>query len=444
MKKLGIGILIIVLFGFIGIPYINGYMVEKIVRDSFSNINQMYEETGNDISIEVQFYDRGFFSSQMEWKINFGSFSKFYKVDEIVLFDTAKHGYTNVKSKTSLEKNQWFNTFVNEKLDGTNPVEITTIYKFSGDIESNINLNAFLFEQDTETIEIKPGQLKISMDKGIKHIGTDLTWEGCSVPGKMVAEEVSLHSRLEKISTYIWNGEMKANLGKIVAENTINTKETFELTKVMFETHMDYQESENNISMGIRYGADSFDTGKGPIKDVYMNVGIKNIDAQGYEAFMVQYLQLVQAMIKEIENSKDNPDKVRTAMQNRMAELGLPTIGIYEKLLKKDLEFQISELKATLPLGDIKGQLSLKLKKDMTMAQFLPIMMNPAVVLNIFSLTSNLNIPFDLIGENPRFLSPLYPGMKTGLFIKDGKNLVHSSKTKDGKLYLNNKEVILN
>jgi len=40
-------------------------------------------------------------------------------------------------------------------------------------------------------------------------------------------------------------------------------------------------------------------------------------------------------------------------------------------------------------------------------------------------------------------VTPLYPGMQTGLFVKDGGNLVHAAETIDGKLIVNDQEVIL-
>lgn len=39
--------------------------------------------------------------------------------------------------------------------------------------------------------------------------------------------------------------------------------------------------------------------------------------------------------------------------------------------------------------------------------------------------------------------TPYYPGMQTGLFIKDGDSLVHRAETKGGKLFINGKEVVL-
>ena len=46
-------------------------------------------------------------------------------------------------------------------------------------------------------------------------------------------------------------------------------------------------------------------------------------------------------------------------------------------------------------------------------------------------------------GENPKLTRPIFSGMQTGLFVKNGENLVHQAETVGGKLFVNSKEVIM-
>ena len=87
--------------------------------------------------------------------------------------------------------------------------------------------------------------------------------------------------------------------------------------------------------------------------------------------------------------------------------------------------------------------MTLRLLKDITFLQFGSIVSQPEMLFDIFYLKSNLSLPAHLVGENPQLVTPLYPGMQTGLFVKDGGNLIHSAETIDGKLIVNNREVIL-
>ncbi len=70
--------------------------------------------------------------------------------------------------------------------------------------------------------------------------------------------------------------------------------------------------------------------------------------------------------------------------------------------------------------------------------------MQPAVALDIFSLQSDFSLPAEMVEGNPYFLNPVYPGMQTGLFIRFGDTLTHKARTQDGKLFINEKEVLLN
>ena len=129
MKKIIIGILLLIAIAGVGAPFVNGLMMEKIIKQSFKNLNTMYSDIGSGVSIEIMKYDRNFHSTEIEWKMIFGSLSAIYGVDEIIFLDRASHRFTGVVSKTSLEKNQWFSDFVNIKLEGKNPLAITTEYK---------------------------------------------------------------------------------------------------------------------------------------------------------------------------------------------------------------------------------------------------------------------------------------------------------------------------
>ncbi len=80
----------------------------------------------------------------------------------------------------------------------------------------------------------------------------------------------------------------------------------------------------------------------------------------------------------------------------------------------------------------------------MTLTRFISIMMQPAAVLDVFLLKSDISLPCELVGDNPWLRTPIYSGMQTGFFIKDKDNLIHTAETKAGKLFLNEKEVLLN
>ena len=93
--------------------------------------------------------------------------------------------------------------------------------------------------------------------------------------------------------------------------------------------------------------------------------------------------------------------------------------------------------------GPVKAEITLGLRKDVTLAQLLPTMMQPHLILDMVSLKSDVSLPDEWVGDKGRLLRPLFPGMQTGLFVREGKNLTHRAETRNGKLFLNGREVKL-
>jgi uncharacterized protein YdgA (DUF945 family) len=441
MKKIIFTVVLIITIAGVGAPLFSSIMMERIVKHSFRDINRIYADAGSDLSVEISQYDRGFTSSWIEWKIELGALKAFYGVEEIVFLDRADHGLTSIVSTTSLEKNKWFTDFVKNKLNGKNPLDIKTEYKLSGDIESRFAVAAFSFKDGSNVIEIMPGTMLIKLDKGLKNILFEMTWAGCLAPGKIMMDNLSFHSKMEKISPYIWEGTLSFTAENIKATDG---KEKVALTNLKGDYTLDYNEEEQSLSVGMGYGMDSITSGHNFIKNAFAQIDINRIDARGYEDFIKISLQIVTDTMEEIAALQYHPDMVKKVVDKQMAAIGFQMLGTYEKFLKKGFEIQISNLRAQLPRGNIKGDVTLSLKKDMTMAGFIPIMIQPAAALDIFFLKSDISLPFELIGDNPWLLTPVYPGMQTGLFMKGGDILTHKAQTRDQKLFLNGKRVLLN
>lgn len=440
MKKIFVGILILIIIAGVGAPFVNGLMMEKIVKQAFSNLNTMYSDTGSDVSIEMIQYDRNIFSTEIEWKMKLGSLQAVYGVEEIIFTDNAKHGFTGIVSKTSLDKNKWFTDFVSNKLDGKNPLTITTEYKISGQIHSSIGLDAFSLPVEDEIVEIKAGKVVLTCDKEFKNFFSEASWDGLSVSEKVKVDGISITSRLEKISTYLWDGTVSYGVEKSLFSGNL---EQVELVNFKGEYNLDVNKEENTLSAETTFKADQLITGLEKIDDAFVRIGVINMDVQGFEEFMKLYTEMANTVLKEITVAEDDPEKMKTVFREQMSRTQFQMMTAYESLLKKGLEFRISDIHAKFPSGEVRGDAVLRLKKDMTFAKFVPLFHQPELVVDIFSLQSNLTLPAELVGDNPAFLSPIYPGMQTGFFVENGENLTHKAETRDAKLYLNDLEVKL-
>ncbi|GAB6191243.1 DUF945 family protein [Desulfocastanea catecholica] len=439
MKKIVGGIIVLIAVAGIGAPFFSGLIMERVVKRSFNNLNTMYTENGSDASIEIVHYDRGFSSTEIEWKMKLGSLQAIYGVDEILFVDHAKHGLTGIVSTTSLDENKWFADFVNNKLSGKNPLTITTEYSFSGQIDAAIILDAFSVPLEDEVAEIKRGRAVFSCDDTLKNFSSEAFWEGFAVPQKVQADGIVISSTLEKISPYLWDGTLSLAVKKSKTDGDL---EQLALVNFKGDYSVDADSEENTISVVTTFGADQLQAGPDKVDNGFVRLGIINMDIQGFEEFMKLYTEMAQSVLQDMSTAEDDPEKMTTILQEQMAQRRLQVFAAYEKLMKKGLELQISDLYAKLPAGEVKGDAAISLNQDMTFVQFVPLLQQPEQVVDIFSLQSNLRLPAELVGDNPMLLSPLYSGMPTGLFVQDGDYLSHKGETRDGKLYLNGQVVV--
>ncbi|MEJ2157953.1 MAG: DUF945 family protein [Desulfobacteraceae bacterium] len=441
MKKVVLAVLLIGIAVILGAPFANGVLMERVVRQACSDINSMYADAGQDLSVEITDYQRGYRTSRIKWKIMLGRHEKLYGIKEIIVVDEAKHGLTGVISKSSLAENLWFADLVGKQLDGKNPVDITTRCNLLGHIDSMVALDAFSVQSGGDLLTIKPGKITTTFSKGLKSIASQGSWDGFTVGDQIDLGGISFEANMEMVSTYIWNGDGSFTVAyaKAMAEQPPVDVSNF---KCGFT--MDFEESGNTVSVGADYGVDRFVTGEQRIEDAFVRIGVNRIDARGYENLVKVYTQILNASMSTMAQAQDDPEKMQAAMQKQMLSNGMQLMAAFEKILKNGLEIRISDLKASLPQGQITGRIALGLKKDMTMAQFIPIIGQPSLALDIFSLQSDMRLPAVLAGDDPRWFTPLYPGMQTGLFEKNGDHMVHNAETREGKLYLNGQEVILN
>ena len=440
MKKVFAGIVLILLVAGFCAPVINGVVMEKIIKKVYQDINTLHADTGSDVSVEIIKYERSLYSSAIKWKVNLQNMKAAYGVDEIVFTDEVAHGLLGVTSTTSMAENNWYSDFVKNKLGGKDPLHIVTEYKLLGDITSTVALDAFVLESEGKTFDVQPAKVITAFDKNLINFTTEASWDGLSLPDEVALGKMTLDSRLGKISTYIWDGDVS-----YAAKDgwAVENGERVEFVNIINKYKLSYDKKKNSLSVQLSAGADVMKAGDDEIDDAFVRVGMRNMDGTAYEECMHLYAKSVSKFMEEIAAAGDDPEKMKAVVDKQTATLGGKAMAAYEKLLKKDLEFFVSDLRARVKTGDIEGDFLLRLNKDMTFMQFFPIMGQPSLVVDIFSLKSSLSLPAELAGDDPTLLAPLYPGMQTGFFEKDGKYLRHKAETKDGKLFLNGKEVML-
>lgn len=439
MKKKLIAVVVLVVIIVAALPFLNGVLVERIVKKAVEDADSIYSNNPIGYSFEIVSYNRGYFATDLELKIDMGMLKDAYGIESIVIKEHAKHGYLGVVSTTSIEENAWYNSFVKDKLQGQDPLHIKTFYSLFGDIESTVILDDFTINIEGEKLHVKQGEIIVTADRKLKNIKVSVNWQGLDVGQKASLGEVSIVSDIAMISELISEGDTVINLKSL---KVTDKNAQIEISGLKVHTINDVDKDANTIAGEVKFSIDSIQSKGNKIDDSSVRIAVKGIKLDAYEEFINLYLEMTSQMMSKIV-PKDGSKIDEEAMKKEMAQVSLMMVSAYEKILKKDLEIQISDLNVKLPSGKVKGGITLRLLKDMTFTQFLPLINEPQMLLDVLYLETDVSLPIKLVGENPKMLQPVFPEMKTGLFVKDGDYLVNKMETKDGNLILNGNEVPL-
>ena len=439
MKKAIVVVILILVIG-LSIPFASGLLMERTVRSSFDDINSIYAASGTGYRLEIVSYDRGYRTSDIEWKIDLGALKAFYRIEEVVFNEHAEHGFAGVVSTTSLEKNPWYETFLAEKLQGHNPLHISTEYGILGSIQTTVELDAFSVTAEDKAIDVKAGSLVMATDHKLKNFTSSGSWEGLSAGEKLDVGKISLASNLKMFSAFIWNGDVSFDVQRITAREK---DDRFNLQGLKGRYLLKVDDDQSATSWEGLFSFDGLNANDTKVDKASVRLAMNGVKVDGYEAFMQMYTQNMTQFFGNMAALGADSEAAGEVMKKQMAMIGFQMMAAYEKLLKQGLEFEVSDLHVELAEGEITGGINLRLLKDMSFMQFAPIVSQPELLFDIFYLKSDLSLPVELVGEDPKLLTPLYPGMQTGLFVRNGDNLVHQAETINGKLIVNRQEVVL-
>lgn len=443
MKRGIIGILVILLVAGLSAPLVNGMLAERMIRNSSGSISKMYADMGLDLKAEVTRYDRGYQASEMEWQVDFGKMAPLYGgLKAFTVKVHLKHGFTGVVAKTDLMANPGYAAFINSKLGGKDPLHITTLYSLGGRINTEIQLDAFSLTAQNEALKVEPARFTASTDDQLRHVVSEGHWDGCSIDGKMTLAGLSLQSDLTMVSPYLWAGTMNMAVQNMRIDDP-KAKEPVAFNNLTARSQADYDQARKAFSGMVEYGLDSMTIGDKTIDQGRIRLVVKNLNGPGTEELMRQYMAAISEITVENAKAGGDEEQQKERMKKQMTRLGMQLAASAEKLLTKDLEFQITDLHVRLPEGEINGSFKVGLTRDMTFTQFMPLVSQPALALDIFSLNSSLSMPKKLTGGAAKLYDPLFPGMQSGIFMDKGQMIEHHAEIKDRKLLLNGKEVIL-
>ncbi len=107
--------------------------------------------------------------------------------------------------------------------------------------------------------------------------------------------------------------------------------------------------------MSAEYSVDKVVAGREEVDDIHLRIGINQLDAEGFENVYSVYIDMLSDVMENLALTQDNPEQAKAMMEQQMALIGIRLLSEVEKLLKKDLQIEMTDLRLTLPAGEVKG-----------------------------------------------------------------------------------------
>lgn len=443
MKKALLGILILIVIGAVAAPFINGLMMERVLRGQLEKVNELYVDQPFSPHFEITRYDRGFSTSDIEWTITFPQLQELEGIQSIVMVEKAKHGLLGATSTTSLDQNSWYTDFISEELNGKDPLTITSEYNLLNGATGTFSVAQFeLVDDQDNIIVVSPAEMIVQTDSNFEKIEAHGNFDGLSIPGAVGIEGIRFDSDMKMISSLIMDGTSSFSIDQVSINNG-NTNKSVAISAIDAASTIDFDETNKKLSMSTTYSIDKVIADNNEVDDIRVRIAINQLDSDGFESVYNVYVDMLSEMMENLATAEGNPEQTAAIMEQQMPLFGIRLMSEAEKLLKKDLQIEIADLHLTLPQGEIEGDFTIGLKKDMTLAGFFPLAQQPEMLVEIFSFASNMTLPEGLVPNQNQLLAPILPGMETGIFEMQGEALVHKAEIKDDMLMLNGKELVL-
>lgn len=386
MKKIFSMILSAVVLVLAGMPVVSGMIMENQARQTFEDFNAGTAASGSDLRLVLSSYDRGLYASDIQWEIQSRSLGSPYGVDRVILTDHVGHGFLGCRTRTSLERNKWYADMIATLPDRKDPLRMTTEFHLTGRMTTTLALpDPVTIPHRKETLIVQPVKAVIAMGPDSRGVRADITIQGLEAPGAIFLKGFSC--RYEQA----------------------------------------FDPEKNRGSIGFQARLDGLGSEENKIRDAEGRLDIRNMTAPGFDALIRIPAGLA---IQSGRADRSGPDPS-------------PWLRMADDLLKQGLEIQVADLKARVPQGWIRADMTLRLEKDLGPSEILPFLVQPSGALTFFSLDARASLPRGVLKNESPWISPLYPGLRTGWLVPEADRLTHTSRIRDGRLFLNHNEVVL-
>jgi len=390
LKKLFIVIVLVLAALLFGAPYYTGKVAEAETLKLVDSMNQSSAEYG---STEVLNYDRGLRSTTARYKYTppapFETFSK--EFGDIVYACESNHGVTGIDYTCALEGESAYSKFVDEKLDGKDPLSVFGSISAFGGITQTIALDEVKgLEVDGATLNFPKAQISLATDTNASSFDISGGSDAFEMEGngeKLSVGKMTIEGDFSQVTGSLFTGDM---LMKVDHVNTVGAlgESSFKGLSVS----SDASEQGDTLSSKVLFSIKEvvapglpFETAE----DINFGLDLAGLDTQS----VIEYQEFVQQVQRDTLAALENGSEVDP---NQMAQI----MPILEGMLKEGLKVN-SKMSAKLNGKPNEIALDLKLLESLTLAQMGLFMTNPDDALAKLDVSLDASLDKALVDAQP-------------------------------------------
>ena len=411
MKKI-IVVLLVIGAVIAAAPFVTGYFAEGENRRIMEAVNLDKAANGQ---IDIVSYDRGYMSAKVEYEYHFPlQMQTVFPSDEPVkLSCDYEHGFGRVNYACSMLKNEFYTSFLQDYLDGNDPLSITGSASAFGAMEQVISLDALSGTvPEGGTFSLQASRLVLQTDKALTKFdvnGAIGDVEMVDSKGTFIIKGGKITGSVESIGHGLYTGDTTMVVDSMSLKSPIS-----DMTLESLEFRSDVQEVGENLDMRMDYSLGSFISAEGALPNAEGSLPNAEASLPGAESSLtlnisdaeisMQMLGMdTNAMIAYQDWVRDM-QAAMTDVDGNVDALAMPdAMGITQIMdmaFKKDLQLNLRGA-AKVNGGANSLNLSVKLLESMTAQELQSIMVDPDSAFKSIELDLDAQLDKAMVESTP-------------------------------------------
>ncbi len=430
MKKIIVSVAVLVVVCIVAMPYVTGSIAEKETRLIVEKINARPLDYG---VTEITSYERGFRSSQVVYEYQLPpSIALTLGFNEAIIYQcNYTHGLTGIDYACDFLANKAYQDFINDSLDGENPLEITGAISAFGGFDQRVAtkpINRTL--EDGSILKLSASELVVSSDasfasfKSIANIGPiEIVEDGKT----MVVGQSELRSTAALSELGLFVGEYDIVFDAIAIKSD---ESDLDIAGLRITGSSTERGDQMDSVMALEF--DRFAVAG--VKPTIVEAGKISADFLGVNSqALADYLKFAENLQTDIMANAEYEENADVELDANQFAAMLP---IVEEMLDKELDLALS-MKGNIDGNPNSVNFSAKLLEKTSFTQLSAIMFNPESVLKNMDIKIGASLNQNLIQSAPAANAMI---SKSPLFISEKE--VYRTEIKLGsEVEVNGKEL---